>query len=218
LVLNESFDDPKLNANVWNTQFRWGASNPPELQLYTPDALSIDSGVLKLTADKKPSGKFSYSSGMIASYDRFYFQYGYIEYRAKVPKGQGLWLALWLLAQDPNSAAEIDVMELIGQEPNRVHMTVHYGSSEGDKGSLGTSVSGPDYSQDFHTYAVDWSWERIIWYIDGQEVYRTTDHVPHEPMYIIANQAVGGDWPGNPNQDTHFPADFEIDYIRVYAP
>jgi beta-glucanase (GH16 family) len=216
LVLNESFDSPNLNTNLWNTRYRWGTSNPPELEHYTPEAVEIQNGVLRIKADKNLQGNFPYSSGLIASDSRFTFKYGYIEFRAKVPKGQGLWPALWLLAQDPKSAAEIDVMEILGQKPDRVYTTLHYGMVTDGRGLTGTGTSGPDYSQEYHTYAVDWRKDKIIWYIDGQEVFQATEHIPLEPMYIIANLAVGGDWPGPPSQDTQFPAFFDIKSIHVF--
>ena len=217
LVLNESFEGPNLNTDLWNSQFRWGTANPPELEDYTLDSLSIQSGNLSITADKNINGNQPYSSGMIASFNRFYFQYGYIEIRARVPKGQGLWPGLWLMAQNSQSAEEIDIMELLGQEPSTVYTTIHYKLANMDKGMEGSSIHGPDFSKDFHIYAVDWEWDKIVWYIDDSEVFRVTDHISHEPMYLIANLAVGGLWPGNPDQDTSFPAHFNIDYIRVFT-
>jgi beta-glucanase (GH16 family) len=218
LILNEAFYGSGLNTDVWNSQFRWGTTNPPELQEYTPDALRVQPGNgIRLTANKNGSGQLPYSSGMLASYDHFYFQYGYIEIRAKVPQGKGLWPALWLLAQDPQSAEEIDLMELLGQDPHTVYTTLHYQLDNKDKGVKGASIHGPDFSQDFHIFAVDWEWDKIVWYVDGSEVFRVTDHIPHEPMYLIVNLAVGGLWPGAPDRDTPFPAHFDIDYIRVFT-
>jgi beta-glucanase (GH16 family) len=219
LVLNENFSGPELNQDVWNLRFRSGTTNPPELEEYVPAGVKVESGLLSLTALPNPNGRFPFTSGMIASSDRFYFQYGYVEIRAKVPKGQGLWPALWLLAQDQKSANEIDIMEVIGKETAVVHTTLHYGVHDGgEKKWEGSTVSGPDFSQDFHTFGVDWQWNKITWYIDGRSVYQVTDHIPREPMFLIANLAVGGNWPGSPDQTTHFPANFYIDYIRVYAP
>jgi beta-glucanase (GH16 family) len=154
---------------------------------------------------------------VIASFDRFYFQYGYVEIRAQVPKGQGLWPAVWLLAQGADSAEEIDIMEVLGGDPGTVHTTIHYKRPTGQKMVKGYETHGTDFSADFHTYAVDWEWDKIVWFIDGKEVFRVTDHVPHEPMYLIANLAVGGAWPGYPDQTTQFPATFRIDFIRVFT-
>jgi hypothetical protein len=217
LVLNEMFGGPSLNNDQWNTRFRWGDTNPPELEKYTPDSLHIQPGGLSITAQKNGDGNLPYTSGMIASYDRFYFQYGYIEIRAKLPKGRGLWPALWLLAQNPQSAEEIDIMEALGQDPGTIYTTIHFKQQNQAKAKEDASISGPDYSQGFHTFAVDWEWNKIVWYIDGKEVFQVTDHIPHEPMYIIANLAIGGDWAGPPDAATVFPASFDISYIRVFA-
>jgi beta-glucanase (GH16 family) len=216
LDLNENFDGPNLNMNVWNTRFRSGTTNPPELQEYVPDAVKLQSGNLQLTADRNPNGMLPYTSGMIASYDLYYFQYGYVEIRAKAPKGKGFWPSLWMLAIDPKSANEIDIMELVGSETDLVHTTLHYGMHAGNIGEEGTSVSGPDFSQDFHIFAIDWQWDKVTWFIDGKEVFQVTEHIPREPMFLIANLAVGGDWPGAPDQNTPFPASFDIDYIHVF--
>lgn len=217
LIFDETFPDRSLNTEVWNTRLRWGTTNPPELQEYVPEALQGQSEYLNITANKRTGGKTAYTSGVIASFDRFYFQYGYVEVRAKVPKGQGLWPAVWLLAQDPNSVEEIDIVEVLGGDPTTVHTTIHYTQPDGHKTAEGFDTHGPDFSADFHTYAVDWEWDKIIWYIDGKEVFRVSDHVPHEPMYIIANLAVGGVWPGEPNNSTVFPVSFLIDTIRVFT-
>ncbi len=217
LVFNESFTGQNLNADVWNTQYRWGSTNPPELEEYSPQALSIQNGGLQITASKSNNPEHPYTSGMIASYDRFYFQYGYVEIRAKMPKGQGVWPALWMLAQDPKYADEIDIIEVLGNQPDKGYASIHYKNADGTRGHFSADVNGPDFSQDFHTFAIQWDYDKVVWYVDGQEVARTTDHVPHEPMYLLANLAVGGVWPGYPNKDTVFPASFDISYIRVFT-
>ncbi len=215
VVLNETFTDPNLNTGVWNTQFKWGDINPPELEQYLPDMLKIQSGILSLTAQKTLDGKMPYSSGMIASNDRFYFQYGYVEIRARVPAGRGLWPAFWLLSQ-PKGADEIDVMEILGQDPTTVYTTLHYKMANQQEAKQANSFHGTDYSQDYHTFGVDWEWNKITWYIDGNEVFQVTDHVPHVPMYLIADLAVGGAWAGPPDASTGFPATFDIAYIHVF--
>jgi beta-glucanase (GH16 family) len=217
LVLNESFSDQNLNSDLWNTRFRWGDTNAPELEKYTLSSLHIQPGNLSITAEKNSNASLPYTSGMIASYDRFYFQYGYIEIRAKLPKGRGLWPALWLLAQNPNSPEEIDIMEALGQDPSTIYTTIHFKQLNQDKAKEDASITGTDYSQAFHTFAVDWEWNKIVWTIDGKEVFQVTDHISHEPMYIIANLAIGGDWAGSPDAATVFPASFDISYIRVFA-
>jgi beta-glucanase (GH16 family) len=97
-------------------------------------------------------------------------------------------------------------------------MTVHYPLADGSTGAHGTAYTGPDFSAGEHTYALDWSADQLVWYIDGVERKRERNaaHIPHDPMYLIANLAVGGDWPGPPDPTTVFPNMLNIDYIRVW--
>jgi beta-glucanase (GH16 family) len=156
-------------------------------------------------------------SGTLANFE---FTYGYMEIKAKAPNGQGLWPAFWTLRPDHSWPPEIDTFEILGHEPNKVHMYIHYKNTDGSSGSSGKSFAGPDFSSGFHTFAVDWSPSAVIWYIDGIERSRfsNTQNIPDVPMYLIANLAVGGpeSWPGAPDSTTVFPAYYEIDYIRVW--
>jgi beta-glucanase (GH16 family) len=161
---------------------------------------------------------YDYSSGEINSYSSFSQLYGYFEMSAKLPEGQGLWPAFWLLPADGSWPPEIDIMEVLGHDPTTLHNAVHYNGRGGRHMSAGTSTTVADMSADFHVYGVDWQADTITWYFDGQQVYQTaTPAGLNEPMYILANLAVGGNWPGSPNSSTVFPAEYQIDYIRVYA-
>jgi len=154
-----------------------------------------------------------------ASSPKFTFQYGYAEIRAKVPRGRGLWPAFWMLPETQKSLPEIDVMEILGHQPSRVHMNYHYlGPGRRPAQDSGDWI-GPDFSMDWHTFAMGWQEDAIIWYVDGSERRRYTaaKRIAKEPMYLVANLAVGGDWPGRPISDTGFPSDFEIDYVRVWG-
>jgi beta-glucanase (GH16 family) len=210
LIFNEEFTGDRLDASHWTTEYRWGRTNEPELQYYSQDALQVKDGILRITADQHQMEEKNYLSGLIASYDRFTFTYGYLEMRAKIPSGQGLWPAFWMHLNDDDKSGEIDVFEFLGHEPNIIHMSYHFPELHE------FWFNGPDYSQEYHIYAVDWQPDKIVWYIDGVERARATSSIPNEPMYIIANLAVGGDWPGSPDATTQFPAHFDIDYIRVY--
>jgi beta-glucanase (GH16 family) len=113
---------------------------------------------------------------------------------------------------------EIDIHELLGNALSTVYLTVHWGPSyTSGHQSDSTSYVGPDFSADFHTFAVDWDADRVIWYVDGVERFRHSGvGVPQVEMYVIANLAIGGTWPGAPNSTTSFPANYDVDYIRVY--
>jgi beta-glucanase (GH16 family) len=163
-----------------------------------------------------------YTSGLIQTRGSFAQEHGYFEIRAQVPAGQGLWPAFWLLPADGSKPWEVDIFEILGDEPDTVHMTLHYPNAEGeprvDEGKFGPLDGSPDFSRDYHTFAVRWDPERIVWYVDGVERHRVEEaqKIPSGPFYLIANLAVGGGWPGPPDQTTNFPARYEIDYVRVY--
>jgi hypothetical protein len=166
-------------------------------------------------------------SGIITSYNSFKFKYGRVEARARMPAGKGLWSAVWLLnayyKQDQPEDPEIDIMEAIGDRTttgNHAYHDVRDNDGDGfftDYSSTEFRSEISDFSLDFHTYRVDWEEGRIVWYVDDIETGRVEgDHVSDEQMYILANLAVGGTFPGPADETTPFPARFEIDYIRVY--
>ncbi|RAK58379.1 hypothetical protein DJ021_00415 [Phenylobacterium hankyongense] len=173
-------------------------------------------GVLQITAQPvSPQladrlGGFRYTSGLISSQPSFTQTYGYFEMRAKLPRGKGVWPAFWLLPADLEWPPEIDVMESVG-DPAKVYVTAHSKTVKAE----GTAV---DVSPDaFHTYAVSWDRDQLIWFVDGREVKRQpTPPDMHKPMYLLANLALGGDWAGQPDATTPFPAQLSIDYIRAY--
>lgn len=216
LVFHDEFDRPALDEGRWMTRYWHGRTNPPELQYYAPDAFELSRGVLRIKAEPRRVEAMEYTSGLISTEESFDFTYGIAEIRARVPRGQGLWPAFWLITHGTIRRPEIDILEILGHETNRVHMTRHYLDSKGRHQNDGQSYVGPDFSEDFHVFTVEWSAEIIRWYVDGVEVFQLNDHIPAEPMYLIANLAVGGNWPGPPDESTPFPAYFEIDYIRVY--
>jgi beta-glucanase (GH16 family) len=215
MIFHDEFASASLDQNVWATKLKWGDTNPPELEYYASDAFDLSNGILHIQAKKQPAFGQEYRSGVIASFRSFSFQYGYLEARVRVPSGQGLWPALWLL-YDGNKSDEIDAMEILGDKPDIVYMTLHYDGPSGHSQNTGSYYTGSDFSKDFHIFAVDWSPNAIIWYVDGVERFRVTNNIPQGPLYIIANLAIGGKWPGAPNNSTNFPAYFDIDYIRVY--
>jgi beta-glucanase (GH16 family) len=215
MIFHDEFDGSQLNQSVWADEYLWGRTNPPELQYYAHDAFRQNNGVLSIMAEKKVIQGMNYSSGVITSFDSFIFTYGYVEARVRIPSGQGFWPALWLLDAG-GKVEEIDVAEFLGQDPNVAHMTFHYTDQQGQRQETGSSYQGPDFSQDYHVLGLDWNSTAITWYIDGVECYRIDHNIPNTPMYLIANLAVGGSWPGSPDNTTRFPATFDIDYIRVF--
>lgn len=230
LRFDDEFDGTVLDSRKWNTCYWWaihgGCTNEgnKEPQWYQADDILLSGdGILRLRAQKRnvisDKGKpYGYTSGMIASHDKFAFTYGYVEIRAKVPIGKAMWPAFWLLPARKATPPEIDVLEILGERSNTVRMTLHYANDKGEARNSGKKYSGPDFAADFHTFAIDWRPERITWYVDGEERYQVDHNIPHEPMYLVANLAAGGAWYGYPDATTPLPAYFEIDYIRVYQP
>jgi beta-glucanase (GH16 family) len=109
-------------------------------------------------------------------------------------------------------------MEILGNEPHTLEMHIHYLIDPETSDSSGESWQGPDFSADWHTFAIDWRSDRVVWIVDGHERWRFEEqaYIPKSQMYLLLNLAVGGDWPGLPGPDTVFPSYFEVDYVRVW--
>jgi beta-glucanase (GH16 family) len=163
--------------------------------------------------------------------DAIEFTYARVEARMKLPKGQGIWPAFWMLGANIDETpwpqcGEIDIMENIGRERKIVHGTVHGPGYSGGNGVGGQYDFERGYpSDDFHVYAIEWLPEGIRWMIDDREYFAVTpddlppatDWVFDHPFFIILNLAVGGNWPGNPDDTTVFPQQLTVDYVRVYG-
>lgn len=216
LLWNEEFDDKELNTSIWT------AKN---------ENFSIKSGNLILISEKEfyEDNNWKIYSGLIRSKDKFYFTYGYIEIKAKVVKGNGLLSAIWLTGQD-RWPPEIDIIEYLGIEPISIYMTLHC-NPNGDNTCVGENKSdkdkqssikyeSDDWSQDYHIYSLEWTPDRVRWFADDIEVYNITTGVPQEPMYIVLSICAhncGDGWSGRTDDTTPNPANFYIDYVRVYG-
>jgi beta-glucanase (GH16 family) len=209
--------------------------NNHERQWYTDgtaNAALDGQGHLVITAKKENSGHncwygtCEYTSARLNTSGKFATTFGHVEARMKLPRGQGMWPAFWMLGTDIGSAGwpgcgEIDVMENVGFEPTTVHGTIH-GPGYSGSGGIGAPYSGPNFSDDFHTYAVDWSADRIVWSVDGH-AYQTRTPADvgghawafNHPFFVILNLAVGGYWPGDPDGSTQFPQQLVVDYVHV---
>ncbi len=218
LTFHDEFDGPALDSSHWIDSYpdneRTHSNN--EQEYYAADGCVVDKGLLRLRAEKRTMGGMPYTSGMVTSYGKFSQQFGWFEIRCRMPKGKGMWPAFWLLPDDKSWPPEIDVLEVLGHETETVYLTNHYKNAAGAHEGKGEHYKGPDFAGGLHTFAVDWEPGSITWYVDGTERFRTTENVPSVPMYVLANLAVGGDWPGNPDAATLFPNTMDIDYIRVY--
>lgn len=235
MILDEQFDDPDLDTGVWNTCHWWDdggctiASND-ELEWYLPGQVRVDDGTLFLTAEAREvvgaEGRtFPYTSGMVSTgppvHDgepKLAFTYGAVEVRFRAPLGAGLWPAIWMLPASEESTPEIDLFEAVGQQPRRANMYFHP-----RKGSEWRATHhrvyfppGRDLA-DTHTVRLEWRPERLDFFFDGEWVWEVTgEQVPDEPMYLVMNLAVGGEY-GGPPDPAAFPARFEIDYARLWS-
>ena len=184
---------------------------------------TVSSGILTLTGSRAPAvvqpliGGYQFISGMVNTFHSFTQLYGYFEMRAQLPKGQGLWPAFWLMPFDMSWPPEIDVMEVLGHDMTTLNNAVH-SNATGAHTSTGAAPRVADMSLAFHNYGVDWQQDKITFYFDGDQVSQMpTPADCHKPMYMIANLAMGGYWPGMIDATTPLPARMQIDYIRAYA-
>ena len=215
-VFDDEFEGTKLDRR-WMSALPWGNTNPGESQFYTPNNLAVGGGVLTLTARRQNMNGLPYTSGAINSSKSFAFTYGYVEARVQVPAGQGLWPAFWLATTVPTLNDEIDIMEILGSDPTTEYAVVHYGT-RADRHKSAVPYVGPDSSAGFHTFAIDWEPNALVWYIDGVERRLVTTNIPSHPMCIVTSLTVGGrtSWSGAPDRYTVFPASLQVDYIRVF--
>ncbi len=236
LVFSDEFNGNTVNREKWTLCYWWdkgGCTNlgNKELEWYMPGNVSQGRGKLIMEARKKAvigwKGRtFPYTSGMVTTgrdYSetrpaRAQFTYGHIEIKAKIPRGKGLWPALWMLPSKHESLPEIDIMEVLGDTPQQLRLHFHYMDAGGKAQHPGQTVTTADLSASWHVYGLTWDPDAIRWYLDGKEVWSFTDkrYIPSEPMYLLMNLAVGGDWPGAPNAQTKFPSRFSVDYVRVW--
>ena len=223
--------DGKPDSSRWGYDTGGSGWGNNELQYYTAgENVSIKNGLLSIEAKKEERDGKSYTSARMVSKNKGDFLYGRFEARAKIPKGRGLWPAIWMLPTDwayggwPRSG-EIDIMEQVGFEPQKLHISVHTEAYNHVKGTQKTATTIiPTATDDFHLYRVDWTPEDIKGYIDDQLIFsfanehRTVAEWPFDKKFHwLLNIAVGGNWGGLQGvDDTIFPARMEVDYVRVY--
>jgi len=226
LLWSDEFNGTSLDANKWVYEVGGGGWGNNELQYYQSGTANttVSNGTLKIIAKKQSVGGYQYTSARIKTQGKYSVQYGNIQGRMRVPMGQGLWPAFWMLGNNITSVGwpacgEIDIMEHVNSESN-VYGTIHWDAG-GHASYSGSYATTP---QNWHVYSINWSSNNIRWYVDGvqyhvaniQNSINSTEEF-HRPFFFILNLAVGGNWPGAPNGTTPFPATFEIDYVRVYS-
>lgn len=225
LIWNDEFDGAELDHTKWNVINHKSEINE-ELQYYSPDEVYVEDGKLVIRSRQRDMGGCRFTSGEVNTRGKLSIQYGKVEIRAKLPKGQGIWPALWLLPDTcngfqpcPTWPPEIDIMEMLGHEPSKVYLTYHYGELwPNNKQDMDQYTAAESFSDDYHIFTVYWGPEEIRWYIDGvlHKTYNDKASITDTSMMLIMNTAVGGSWPGSPDETTSFPAYMYIDYVRVY--
>jgi hypothetical protein len=226
LVWVENFEASVLDNTNWNYEVGGGGWGNNELQTYTNLTANVhcDSGYLHITA-LNPSAS-TYTSGRINTHSKKDFTYFRVEIRAKLPEGQGLWPALWCLGSNYLTAGwpkcgELDVLELLGHEPAVAHGAVHWNSNGHVSRTNSYTLSTGKFSSGFHVFSLHWTPNRLVWMVDKNEFfYLNRTEIPDFPFdlpqFFIFNVAVGGNWPGPPDQTTLFPQNMIVDYIKVY--
>lgn len=216
LIWIDEFDEKGVNPQHWNFE-DWASEKNKELQYYSPNNITIENNQLHIIAKNELYRGRRYTSGAMHTKDKFSFLYGKVEMRAKLPKGKGIFPAFWMLPNKDNTwLPEIDILEMIGQKPAEIWMVLHWLDEHQKLQNVSHTYIGEDFTKDFHTFGIEWTPQSITWLIDGKEQFKATKHIPNEPMYLYVNTAIGGVWPGSPDNTTVFPNTFAIDYIKVF--
>jgi beta-glucanase (GH16 family) len=237
IIWQDEFNGTAINTSDWGYETvatGWSPSWNREWQRYTDNATGgpnafIEAGSLVIKAMKTNGGDGGYTAARMATKGKKHWRYGVIAARMKLPSGQGIWPAFWMLPEKGTwpQAGEIDIMELIGGGPgrdNRMYGTVHGPGYSGARGIQGScTLSSRNFCDAYHVFEIRWSTGRIEWYVDGQLFHTVTKTMvpgiwPFDDgdFYMLFNLAVGGAWPGYPDATTVFPQIMSIDWVRVY--
>lgn len=219
LTFNDEFENSTLDTSKWGTGEGFGKEE--EMECYRSKNISVKDGLLYLTVIPEISDcscgysyscQKDYTSGMITSGWHFEQQYGYFESRIKIPKGQGLWPALWMCARE-SWPPEIDLFEFQG-----IHPEILYAGHAKEKPEDGSRnhFKFADLSQEFHTYAVEWNSKEIKWYCDNVVFFKSRKNIPNKPMFMLLTMQIGSGFSGYPDNTTPFPSSMVVDFVRIY--
>ena len=230
----DEFNGTSLNLKNWTfengdgcpTICGWGNN---ELEYYRSENTSFKNGKMIIEARKEEYGNKNFTSSKMVTRDKKVFKFGRIDFRAKLPQGQGIWPAFWMLPQHsvfgkwPQSG-EIDIMEMIGKEPSKNYGTLHFGPGPGST-QLGKNIGLPIgiFNDAFHVFSLEWNENEIKWFLDGKlfssfskKDFGEINYPFNEDFFLIINLAVGGNWPGNPDINIYKNQFLVVDYVRVF--
>jgi beta-glucanase (GH16 family) len=230
LAWHDEFDGGAIDPASWTYDLGAGGWGNAELENYTnrPENARLENGVLVIEARKEAYQGAEYTSARLKTQGLREFLYGRIEARLQVPGGQGMWPAFWTLGSNINEknwpkCGELDIMEYIGKTPDTIYGTMHGPGYSGAQGISKANRQKYNIADDFHIYAIEWDKDQVRWFFDGEPYHTVTradvgnkDWVFDQPFFILLNLAVGGQWPGNPDAQTAFPAQLKVDYVRVF--
>ena len=235
LVWHDEFNGSSIDEAKWRHEVNGNGGGNNELQYYTdrPENSFVSKGLLNIVANQEEytgsDGTRSYTSARLNTKLTQSFKYGKITARIKLPYGQGIWPAFWMLGSNIEQVGwpkcgEIDIVEMVGGGDGRdnvVYGTLHWDNNGHAYQGGNTHLSTGIFADDFHEFTVDWDSTKVYWYLDGNLFYSLNITDPtlsefHEQFFLILNLAVGGNWPGNPIEGTVFPQTMYVDYVRVY--
>ncbi len=229
LIWQDEFEASSVDENYWTFEIGhgndgWGNN---ELQFYKKENTSVVDGHLVIEARKEISGS-PYTSSRMITKDKFDFKFGRVDIRAALPTGQGLWPALWMLGSNFSSVGwpacgEIDIMEILGHQPNKLYGTAHWADSNNAHASFAgdTTLPSGNFHEAFHVFSIIWDENQIRWLLDDVQYHVMDISIAQvselrNNQFFIFNVAVGGNWPGSPDASTVFPQRMIVDYIRVF--
>lgn len=237
LVWSEEFDGPDgsaVDAKTWSFDIGGHGWGNNELEYYTHrlENARLEGGNLVIEARQEDYQGSRYTSARLVTRDKVNWQYGRFEVRARLPGGQGIWPAVWMLPDSGKyggwpEGGEVDIMEFLGHDPLTIYGTLHWGSPHDSNGTSFTLPGSPDFTEDYHVFTLEWEPTEFRWYADGVHYHTVTrwrTSAPgavfpapfDQPFHLLINVAVGGRWPGVPDSTTVFPARMWVDYVRVY--
>ncbi|MFK7806783.1 MAG: family 16 glycosylhydrolase [Saprospiraceae bacterium] len=230
LIWSDEFSDDEVNKDFWTFEIGNGSGGwgNQESQYYREENTVIDNGHLVITASEENFNGFDYTSSRMITKGKFDFKYGRVDIRANLPKGQGIWPALWMLGSNISTVGwprcgEIDIMEMVGHQAATTHGTIHYANSNNDHVFTGgeTSLTSGILNDEFNVFSITWDETHITWYLNDVQYHQEQINISDrselkEPQFFIFNVAVGGLWPGYPDATTTFPQRMIVDYIRVF--